>query len=383
MRPPTTGSGSLTAVLPAGLTAVEGGDPAPLHLERRPTGVVVVVIDGLGQALLDDHADLAPTLASAPGPTLDATFPTTTPTNLTSLGTGLTPIEHGITGTGIGVPGHERTLISLTWRWDHQFEGPDARDEVPPEAFQPCPTVFARARGRGVRATTVLRPEFATSGLTRAGLRDGTVVTASDLETTLEVAVDAASPGPSLVYAHHGDLDAAGHLAGPGSDAWCAELARIDAVLERCRQQLPPDVALVVTADHGMVRVDDTGFVDLADRADLLEGVRVLGGDPRARQLHVVAGAVDDVAARWREHAGDAARVVTRDEAIGAGWHGPRARLRDGVGARIGDLLVVATAEVAWIHRDRDPLGGRLPGQHGALTDAELRVPARTLRRSP
>ena len=369
-------------MLPAGLAAVDGGDPSPLHLDGRPAGVIVVVIDGLGQALLDDHADLAPTLASASGPTLDATFPTTTPTNLTSLGTGLTPIEHGITGTGIAVPGHERTLISLTWRWDHQFEGPDASGEVSPEAFQPRPTVFARARARGVRATTVLRPEFATSGLTRAGLRDGTVVTASDLETTLAAAVDAASPGPALVYAHHGDLDAAGHLAGPGSDTWCAELARVDAALERCRQQLPSDVALVVTADHGMVRVDDAAFVDLADRPDLLEGVRLFGGDPRARQLHVVAGAVDEVAARWREHIGDAGRVVTRDEAIGAGWFGPSSRLRDGVRGRIGDLLVVATAEVAWIHRDRDPLGGRLPGQHGALTDTELSVPARTLQRT-
>ena len=382
MRPPTTGSGSLTAVLSAGLTAVDGGDPAPLHLDDRPAGVVVVVIDGLGQALLDAHAELAPTLAAAPGPTLDATFPSTTPTNLTSLGTGLPPIEHGITGTGIAVPGHDRTLVSLTWRWDRQFEGPDARDEVPPETFQPRPTVFARARERGVRATTVLRPEFATSGLTRAGLRDGTVVTASDLATTLDAAVTAASPGPALVYAHHGDLDAAGHLAGPGSDAWCAELTRVDAALERCRAQLPPDVAVVVTADHGMVRVDDAGFVDLADRADLLDGVRLFAGDPRARQLHVAAGAADEVAARWREHAGDTARVATRDDAIRAGWFGPPVQLRDGVRARIGDLLVVAADEVAWIHRDRDPLGGRLPGQHGALTDAELRVPARTLRRT-
>ena len=379
MRTPAADSGALAAVLPAALAAVTGGDPAPLHLPRQPTGVIVLVVDGLGRALLDDHALLAPSLAQAPGPTLDASFPTTTSTNLTTLGTATFPIEHGIVGTGIAVPGHDRTMVSLTWTWDRQLGGPDARTEVSPEQFQPRETVFARARHAGVSATTVLRPEFVASGLTRAGLRDGTVVTAGDLDATLEAAVDAASRGPGIVYAHHGDLDAAGHLAAPGSEAWCAELVRVDAALDRCRGRLPRHVALVVTADHGMVGVDDERLEDLADLPGLLSGVRVLAGDPRARQLHVEPGALDEVAAAWREHLGDTGHVVTRDEAIAAGWFGPPGHRRDGVPARIGDLLVLADSEVAWVHRDRDPFGGRLPGQHGSLTDAELRVPAVTL----
>ena len=366
-------------MLPAALAAVTGGDPAPLTFPRDTSGVVVLVVDGLGRELLDGHAPLAPTLAGAPGPTLDASFPTTTSTNLTTLGTAAFPIEHGVVGTGIAIPGHDRTMVSLTWTWDRQLGGADARDDVPPERFQPRDTVFSRATAAGVRATTVLRPEFATSGLTRAGLRGGTVVTATGLDATLAAAVDAARRGPAIVYAHDGDLDAAGHLAGPGSDAWCSELVRVDAALDRCRDRLPADVALVVVADHGMVAVDHERREDLADLPGLLTGVRVLAGDPRARQLHVEPGALDEVAAAWREHLGDTGHVVTRDEAIAAGWFGPADRRRDGVPARIGDLLVLADGEVAWVHRDRDPLGGRLPGQHGSLTDAELCVPAVTL----
>ena len=381
MRTPAADDGGLAAVLPAALAAVSGGSPAPLSFDRRPSGVVVLVVDGLGRGLLDDHADLAPTLATAPGPTLDAAFPATTTTNLTTLGTACPPIEHGIVGTGIAVPGHDRTMVSLTWTWDRQLGGPDARGDVVPERFQPCTTVFERACEAGVTATTVLRTEFVPSGLTRAALRGGRIITADDLDTTLEAAVAAAAHGPAIVYAHHGDLDAAGHLAAPGSEAWCTELARVETALTRCLDRLPSDVALVVTADHGMVAVPDEQLVDLADQPQLLAGVGVLAGDPRARQLHVEPGALDEVAAAWREQVGEHGRVATREQAITAGWFGPPDRVRAAVPARIGDLLVLADGAVAWIHRERDPLGGRLPGQHGSLSDAELRVPAVTLMR--
>ncbi|MFP4636721.1 MAG: alkaline phosphatase family protein [Nitriliruptoraceae bacterium] len=379
MRIPAASSGSISAVLPAALSAVRGGSATPLSLPPDVSGVIVLVVDGLGRALLDQHAALAPTLTGAPGPTLDATFPTTTPTNLTSLGTGTPPIEHGIIGTACGVAGSDRPLISLTWRWDSQLHGPDARDDLPPEAYQPLTTVFSQALDHGIAATTVLEPSFAESGLTRAALRGGSIVAASGLDATLAAAVEAVIPGPAIAYAHHGDIDTAGHRHGPGSQAWCVELARADATLTRWREQLPPRVALVVIADHGMVEVPPQGLIDLAERPELLAGVRMLGGDPRARQLHVEPGARDEVAATWRAHAGATGRVVTREQAISAGWFGPAVRQRAGIDARIGDLLVLADTEVAWIHGERDPFGGRMPGQHGALSDAELLVPAVSL----
>jgi predicted AlkP superfamily pyrophosphatase or phosphodiesterase len=183
-----------------------------------------------------------------------------------------------------------------------------------------------------------------------------------------------------VVYAHHGDLDTIGHLWGPGTDPWCAELARIDDTLARTTDTLPDEVALVVTADHGMVHVPPDGFVELADEAWLLAGVRMLTGDARARQLHTRPGATDEVVAAWREHAADRAHVVTRDEAIEAGWFGDR--VDDRVRPLIGDVIVSARApDVAWVHRDIDPFGGRLAGQHGALTPDELEVPALVLTR--
>jgi hypothetical protein len=368
-------------LLPSALAAIAGAPDDLLAWPRPPRAVAVLVVDGLGQRLLEEHASLAPTLSGASREMLHAPFPTTTATSLTSIGTGLPPGEHGIVGYSFAVPGDERVLFALTWSWDRHDPRFDARPDVDPDLLQPHPTAFELAADRGIRAVTVLRPEFVGSGLTRAGLRGGKVMEATDLETTLRSVEEAlAVPGPAVVYAHHGDLDTLGHMVGPRREEWLAELGRIDDAIARTAARLPPDAVLLVTADHGMVHVPDDGFVELADRPDLLAGVRTLTGDARARQLHTEAGACDEVLATWREHCGSDAWVASRDEAIAAGWFGPR--VTHVARAHIGDVIVSARAlDLGWVHRDHDLVGGRMPGLHGALTDEELEVPAIMLTR--
>jgi hypothetical protein len=135
---------------------------------------------------------------------------------------------------------------------------------------------------------------------------------------------------------------------------------------------------VVVTADHGMVTIPPDGFVELADEPALLDGVRVLAGDGRARQLHTVPGAADDVLAAWRSTSMD---VPPSSTAIARSTRGGSARSpTDRVLPLVGDVVVAATAPgVSWVHRDIDPFGGRLPGMHGGLTDDEVEVPALVL----
>jgi hypothetical protein len=373
---PRYGTAGVGLLIPDAIRVLTGREPGVLPLPEGLRAVVVLVVDGLGRGGLDRHVEVAPFLSAAHGVTLDAPFPSTTATSLATIGTGLTPGEHGLTGYSVAVAGDDRPLVVLTWSWDRHDGGPDARREVEPERWQPLATVFERAAGSGVEPVTVLRPEFVSSGLTRAALRGGRVVPATGLRDTLEAAMDAAtSPGPTVVYAHHGQLDTVGHLTGPSSDAWLSELAAIDQLCARTAEDLPSGVALVVTADHGMVEVPDEKLVELADRPDLLAGVRVLTGDFRARQLHARRGAADEVLAAWREACGPLAHVVTRDDAIAAGWFGPTVTER--VRPRIGDVVVSARVpQVGWVHRDRDLFGGRVPGMHGALTPEEIEVPA-------
>lgn len=367
-------------LLPALTDHVTGDaiDPLGLGLPASTRRVAVLVVDGLGSRQLAEHAEHAPLLSGLEGPVLHAPFPSTTATSLAGIGTGRPPGEHGITGYSMGVRGFDEPLYALTWTWQRHEPEPalDARDEVVPERFQPDPTALTLARARGVRPVSVLRSEFVPSGLTRAGLRGGDVVRAEALDDTLAAVVTALEgPAPAVVYAHHGDLDMTGHLEGPATSPWRDELVRIDSALAALRRRLPADTAVIVTADHGMVAVPHEAGVELADRPDLLDGVRVLTGDARARQLFTEPGASERVAARWRAEVGEDADVCTRDEAVARGWFGPRVDER--AAERIGDVIVTArVAAVAWVHRDLDLLGGRMAGMHGAATPEELEIPA-------
>lgn len=373
--PPRYGTADVSLILPDVVGALRrtAHRPLGLPLPADVRAVIVLIVDGLGRRLLDAHAGVAPTLAAAAGPTLDAPFPTVTSTSITSIGTGVPPGGHGIIGTVVALPNDDRPLVTLSWTWERMDGGPDAREDVLPELYQSVPTRFERASRDGLRGVTVLRPEFVGSGLTRAALRGGEVVTAVGRQATLEAALAAVSDrrAPTMVWAHHGDLDTIGHDHGPGSDAWREELAMTDAAIAAVAARLPSDAALVVTADHGMVTVPPEGFVELTDHPDLLAGVRVRAGDPRAVQLHTLPDAGADVLAAWRAHVGDNAHVVTRDEAIAAGWFGPE--VAEHLARRVGDVVVsAARPDVAWVH---DGVA-RMPGQHGALTPEEIEVPA-------
>lgn len=374
-EPPRYGTASLAEVLPSVLAGMGvPGASGPLHLpvSRR---VVLLLVDGLGWRQLRDHRHLAPFLAGAGGRAIDTVFPSTTVTAITSLATGLAPAVHGLVGYSIAAPGDGEVLNLLEWELGVPGRTVSALGEFPPEALQAAPTLFEEARRQGVAVTVVGQSRYAGSGLTRAALRGARYVGALDVGDALEAAVAAvtASPGPSLAYAHHAGIDAAGHRHGPGSPAWARALTAVDAALERAVESLPEGVSLVVTADHGMVPEADDCFVELSQEPALAQGVRVLAGEARTRQLWVEPGAAEDVAAAYRERLGRGFAVRTRRQALEAGWFGPPGTTdRDG---RIGQVVVASLGRGALVHRDLDRDGGRLAGMHGSLTREEMEVP--------
>jgi predicted AlkP superfamily pyrophosphatase or phosphodiesterase len=174
-------------------------------------------------------------------------------------------------------------------------------------------------------------------------------------------------------YGYHADLDLVGHLHGPGSRAWRLQLRQVDRLVESVVEALPPGGLLAVVADHGMVTADPETTLDIDAAPDLLDGVEAVAGEPRARHVYVRAGATADVIDTWSAIVADRAWVLTRDQAIAAGWFG--AQVSDRVAARIGDLVVAARDSAVLVRRTVEPLESTLVGHHGSLTSAEQRVP--------
>lgn len=364
---PAYGERSLGDVVPAVAQALGVpladplGPPSRLTLPPAPA-YVVLLVDGLGARLLERYAHVAPYLSSlVREEPATCGVPSTTATSLTSLGTGLVPGAHGVIGFSTRVPGTGRLMNALQWSKD-----------VDPIAWQPHPTSFDRLRERGVAVTVVNKREFARSGLTIAAHRGAEYVGADRAGERIAAALESTAVRPSLTYLYDSDLDWTGHRHGVASTAWLQQLAMIDAEAEQLREALPPAVRLVVVADHGMVDSPETSRIDVDLEPALRDGVDLLGGEARFRQLYCSRGAVDDVVAAWREVLGHRADVLTREEGIARGWFGA---MSPAVLPRVGDVLVACHADHTVVASVEWAYESGLVGFHGSLTPEEMLIP--------
>jgi Type I phosphodiesterase / nucleotide pyrophosphatase len=364
--------GSLAEVLPAvtaALGAPVGRGPSSLALPPARSAVVVLV-DGLGEQLLSrrgGHAPFLRHLRSAPGDgiatVVTSGFPSTTATSMGMLGTGRLPGAHGLVGLDVLDP--DRDVLFSELAWD---------PEVDPRRWQPTTTVFEDALAAGLDVVRIGPAYFDGSGLTEAALRGGRFVAADTLDHRVDAAVTATrGPGRQLVYVYWGDVDKIGHVSGSESWEWGEELERTDAGIGRLAELVGRDVLVVVTADHGMVDVPSHERVDVAHEPELSRGVRHVGGEPRAVHLYTDEGATADVLAAWQERLGGRMDLLTREEAVRAGWFGP---VEPWVLPRIGDIVGSAGSSFAVVDsRTARPELLRLIGLHGARSLQEQLVP--------
>ena len=364
---PPYGEATLAELLPAmasALGAAVTGQPVGLWLPEAPRSVVLL-IDGLGDVLLRSRSGHAPFLRSllTRGQRLSSGFPSTTATSMGSFGTGLPPGGHGLVGYEVLDPDRDVLLNELSWE-----------PHVDPHAWQPNPTVFERLDAVGVPVTRIGPAYFDGSGLTESALRGGAFVAADSFEARIDAALAALRATPrGLVYVYWGDIDKVGHVYGCQSWEWGEELTRVDEAVRRLAEGLPDDAVLHVTADHGMVDVAMDRRLDLAHEPDLARGVRHSGGEPRALHLYCEPGAAPDVAAAWAGRLDGQAWVLSRAEAVAAGWFGA---VSAQVLPRIGDVVVATSGEVAVVDsRHQRPQLLALIGLHGSLTVEETAVP--------
>ncbi len=361
---PRYGEATLAEVGPSLLGALGiPAEPNPLGLPAAHRACLLV-IDGMGWDLLDQHEDVAPFLAglAGRGRWLSAGFPATTVTSLSSLGTGLPPGQHGLLGYQVRDPRTGRLLNAL--RWDKT---------VDPLAWQPKATIFERAVAAGIGAIRVAQGSFEHTGLSAAAMRGADYRSANTpgaLVASTAAALASRPRGFAMVYT--GDLDGTGHACGSTSPAWRYQLAHADRLAEQIAGALPAGTLLVITADHGMVDVPASMRTDWDQVAELRAGVALLGGEPRARHVYAEPGAAADVLAAWQERLGETAWTVSREQAIDDNWFGP---VDDRVIGRIGHVVSAARGNSAVVATIAEPRESALIGMHGSLSPEDQRIP--------
>lgn len=362
-------------------------DPHPLHGAGRhdligladrlraagvdPTryrSVCLVMVDGLGQSLLNAYGSYAPFLKKATqlGP-IHSAVPSTTVASLSSLGTATPPGYHGMAGYEVKNPATGTVMNQLSG-WDKA---------VDPHQWQPHPTVFERYQNH-LDVATVSLSKYAGTGLSEAGLRGGRFVHAAGYAARTTLAASLLnSRKPSLVYLYWGEIDQAGHKFGTRSDQWLEQLEELNLALKSLARRLPPHVLLLVTADHGMVDIAPESRIDYSGDTALLDNIELTAGEPRMVQLYLKDAsdtARQDTLGRWAEAWGEQAWVFDSEDLFDAGYFGQP--ITDEARRRIGGIIVAAREPIAlYDMRHYKPHALQMVGQHGSLTLEETQVP--------
>lgn len=334
---------------------------------ESPSGrELLFLIDGFGADVIGSYGSYAPTLAGLAKPTVIATsFPSTTSTSLATLTTGAMPGAHGMLGYTVRVPRSSgRVLNSL--KWD---------ERVDPQIWQPVPTLFQRGVEAGITVTHVAAKRYEDTGFTRAVFRGAHYRGANITSDLIKESVEALKKSPSFVYLYVNDLDSAGHSDGVGSDKWIAALSAIDAMVATLISQLPKGVRIWITADHGMINVDEK--IVMGRENALLTNIATIAGEPRMRHLYLEDGldgsALADTQSIWEAELGSKVRMVTRERAIASGIFGRDVTLD--AADRMGDLIAIAQGGVVLLDPERADKEGAMVGHHGGESSIESSVP--------
>jgi predicted AlkP superfamily pyrophosphatase or phosphodiesterase len=256
-----------------------------------------------------------------------------------------------------------RILNSL--KWD---------ERVDPVIWQPVPTLFERGNEVGITTTHVAAKRYENSGFTRAVFRGAQYKGANISTDLIAETIAALQKTPSCVYLYVNDVDSAGHSDGVGSEKWLGALKYVDSLVEELMRSLPKGTRIWLTADHGMINVDEK--VILGRDNDLLTDISVIAGEPRMRHLYLTADsarAEAEVISRWKSALGEKVTMHTRQSAIAAGLFGTHVSLN--AAERAGDVIAIAQENLVLLDPERADKEGAMIGHHGGDSAVESFVP--------
>lgn len=336
-------------------------------LKAGRSKVLMVILDGLGSAVLRRALPENAYLRRKTVATFSSVFPPTTAAAATTLYSGLSPAEHGWLGwhlyfqecaadvaaflstdyyTGKRVPGSPPAPTLLAY--ETLFEKiRRAQPSVALHALCGCPAYFTRG------ADVVHR-----------------VSNFDQLCARLRRVCDA--PGEAFALAYWTQPDAAMHAHGVDSEAARAQYACLNAALERLSAQIR-DALLIVVSDHGLT--DAPACVDIARHPDVMDMlVRPPSMDQRASAFFIRPDRRADFAAWFDRNLSEDFVWISREDALRTGLFGPGARhpkledfLGDGVAAAVGRRAIACNLPASAAH-------SAMIGRHAGLTDDEMLV---------
>lgn len=354
---------SLADILPASLAALDVLPNNPNLVIPKSKRVLVFLVDGLGLQNLISHQSLHPLIDELVINSAQCSLPSTTPVSLASFGTAMNPGEHGFVGATMLIRETNSVFHPLKWE-----TSPD------PKTFQPNMTQLEIAEQKYIEVKRVGPAAYEKSGLTNAVLRGGDYLFAETLDDILHMASKIIHQSfPSLSYMYYPNLDRVGHVHGVNSPEWRTELTAVLECISKLKEVMLPESTLVVTADHGMVDVQQR--IWLEDFPAITNNVAWITGEPRFRHFFAHENSRNALKKGLMEIA-EYSQILSRDELIQTGLLG---EFEPQFESRVGDYVAIAMEQNAICSRTIDSRVSNLIGQHGGNSETERDIPVAVL----
>lgn len=335
--------------------------------------VVLMVVDGLGDAMLHAHAPNGALMAHRRG-ALTSVFPSTTASAITTFLTGLAPAQHAMTGWHIHLRAIDRSVAMLPFIVRGSQTSPVELGLPHARAFDSTP--FANriaAQCHVVSPARIVDSPFNAAHGGRAQRHRYDLL--SEAFALTERCVRQAQ-GPCFVYTYWPEVDSIAHERGALAYQTAGAVRRFDDGFARLLRALRgQDVEVIVTGDHGLIDASPQHCIELADHPRLAAMLaHPLSGERRAAYCHVRPGCASAFADYVGNEFGDRVDLMESARAIADGWFGPPPYHPE-LAARIGDFIFLGRGDVTV----KDWLPGEKRYQqlavHGGLSPAEMWVP--------
>ncbi len=346
------GLGNLVSEIEQRLTGTTVGVPLRPDLGGAipdARSYVLLLVDGLGIAQLDHPG--ARSMSKANRGRLHAPFPTTTSVSMATVATGAPPSQHGLVSHLAWLEEAGGVVNTLKWV---DLAGLSVTHDY--QAVLPSPNLWERLREAGVEPITVQPGPFEGSPLSRLLYRGARFEPTWDPMDLVDATVQLAGTGTRFIFTYVWQVDFAAHVNGLASREFAEAMSLAATVWDGLSSRLPGDVALVGTADHGLVGFSEGDKILIRNkRFDPLR----FAGDPRGVLLWGDRSLIDSLRDETGGTLVDPVQFSGPDPS-------PAARTRLG-----HDLLVPPDGKVIL------PPGfdKRLRCYHGGLSPAEVEIP--------
>jgi len=358
-----------------------------LSIYSETENVILLLLDGFGAAQLkfarehfgipsfEQHfskADLIP---------ITSVFPSTTSSAMSSIHTGLTPQEHGVVGYTMFIS--QLGTIAQMLRFAPVLGGRSIFDsELEPSTFLDAKTIHERMGEAGVSSTVYTPNYIIDSGLSRITYRGADVeasfsFTDSIIKTRKNLERNS---GNSFHLVYYASPDTVSHARGPYTEVFAAELESLFAtlskqLLSKLDKQVGRRTTLLISGDHGAVRVKRESILDVADHPELSSCFRLPPtGDSRASILSLKPGTQDKVLSFFERNYPGQFVIMESSQMLADDYFG-MGMIKEETRGRIGDLVALPKFDNAIDNSQMEFRREEIPGRHGGLSEEEMQVP--------